>query len=160
SWLGSSPTMTQVVPLDGRQELPLRFERVPTGPSQVLIRGLRASDERVYSAGKSFSFEPNPSGPTEVCLFLGPVDAFTPLVGEMPGPRMGARTVPLGNVGALVSGGYEQTQEGASLAKPSVVIYRACEGRVCGPEDGCVSGEVPPPRRDGIALPVADGNVL
>jgi hypothetical protein len=156
SWIGGPEPVTKIVPLDGSAELGLRFDRVPAGPSRVVVRGLRATDEVVYSAAVSAPFEPHPTEVTSVKLFFGPVNAFTPVGSELGGSRTGASVAALGNAGALVSGGLHD----GALAEPAVLVYRMDEGRVCGEAEGCLHGELPPARREGIAIAVKGGAVL
>ena len=153
-------TLTRVVPVDSGAHPNVTLTPPNATEARVVIRGLRSTDGALYSAGRSVSFALGANQPESTGLFFGPVEAFTAVGSAMPGPRQGARAVPLGNGGALVVGGFDRSTGQTVLAAPSLVRYDLAGTQVCGPTEGCITGELPPPRRDGIAVALSDGSVL
>ncbi len=163
NWVTPGQVVTQNLPLapvGAGGLLSLRFEGPIPFEGRLVVRGLRATDGTPYSAGKSLPLTTSVDAPVSAPLFLGPVDAFTPVGPPMPGPRMGAALAALGSTGALMVGGYQVTDSGIELVEPGLVVYRLSEGRACGAAEGCLTGIAPPPRQDGIAIALPDGAVV
>jgi hypothetical protein len=153
-------TVTEVATLNGMTKPTLKLTSLMGSEARVVLRGLRSTDGALYSGGRTVSFPLGDKLPTETPLFFGPVEAFTPVGADMPGPRQGALAVPLGKTGTLVVGGLDSSSGQPVNAEPALLVYDSSKAQLCGPGPGCLTGMMPPGRRDAIAVALTDGTVL
>lgn len=133
--------------------------RALTGEGLLQVLGLRADDGAVYSAARSAPFRLTEQR-QGLSLFFGPVDAFTPVGRPLATPLSQPALAALGDTDALIVGGEAPTQGGFTPASPGLLVFKLDQGRVCGLEDGCLSGVSPPARTDGVAVALSDGSVV
>lgn len=153
-------TESRTLSITGGATLELRVvPRDVFGTAKVQVLGLRSEDGLVYSAARTAPLTLD-GGDGSATLFFGPADALTAVGPALPVGRSAVAVAGLGEGGALLVGGEAPSDGGVEAASPALLRFRSDEVRTCGVGEGCLSGEVPPPRRDAIAVSLADGRVL